>query len=85
MVKRVWLGNNVSSSLTVGDKTVEPGGTITLTEGQEALLTRRGHRFAAPGSDEAKEAATTEGTATGVPPVPAPAEIQSAETPKPKK
>lgn len=83
MARRVWLGNNASSSLTVGEKTVEPGGTITLTDGQEALLARRGHRFAAPGSDEARDALATEDAATGVPPVPASAE-PAAAAPKAK-
>jgi hypothetical protein len=72
MTRKVWLGNNVATTLTVDNRTIEPGGTITLTAGQEAYLTRRGHRFAEPGSAEARATEAAQDTpGAGLPPIPA--------------
>lgn len=87
MARRVWLGNNVASTLTVGDKTVEIAAdekdrTVNLTEGQEAFLTRRGHRFAKPGSDEAEDPPLGgNNPGAGVPPIPASAGTSTEGTP----
>ena len=82
MARKVWLGNNVAETLMVGDRTIEVGETISLTAGQEAYLTRRGHRFAEPDSAEAKEAdAAQDASGAGVPPVPASAGTSTAGTP----
>jgi hypothetical protein len=49
MMRARWLGNGVSSTLTIGNHglsvTVEPGDEVDLTEGQRQFLARRGHRF----------------------------------------
>ena len=88
MARKVWLGNNVARTLTVGEATVEVGGTINVPNGTRAFLERRGHRFAEPKSDEAQEAREATGAdPAGVPPVPAGAGASgagrpAAETPK---
>lgn len=56
--KYVWLGNNVAAGLKA-DADAEPiavGQEIALTEAQVAQLEATGHRFAAPGSKEARGA-----------------------------
>jgi hypothetical protein len=56
--KVVWLGNGVAAFMqpTKGGDPVPVGGEITLSQAQVTALEAAGHRFAQPGSDEAKEA-----------------------------
>ncbi len=90
MARKVWLGNNSARTLTVGGKTVAIGDpekdrAVTIDAKTQAYLESRGHRFADPGSDEAKEGdSTPPNPGAGVPPIPASAGTSGEGAPAPE-